>query len=264
MSTTKHPRLTAATLIMLCTAVGSACSSTATSTAAISPTSGGGSSSGAGGVASTPSGGSVVGGRDARVFTCDSFPAADLLAAVQTVAAATTAGSVKTERLADEFGSPLVCDYLFASNRYPDLPTTAAESQDMTFIIKIEDGSVDGVPTPQTVSDAFSSERDQVSGSVNGDATSDHQILFTRVTGIGDDAFFNDYYTRNAGINEAVASDFSVLRSSLPMSVEVDLDYAVQPGAAADTAAVATDPFQTDTLHSIIEAVTKAILTRVS
>ena len=79
-----------------------------------------------------------------------------------------------------------------------------------------------------------------------------------------EDAFFDDYYTRNEGLSEAVASDFTVLRAPLPMSVEVDLDYNAQSGAATATPATAIDPFQPDTLHSIIKAVTKVILTNVS
>jgi len=41
----------------------------------------------------------------------------------------------------------------------------------MTFIITIGDGSVDGIPTAQTVRDLFAAQRAQTSGSVNGDLT---------------------------------------------------------------------------------------------
>ncbi|MCU1366745.1 MAG: hypothetical protein JWL72_647 [Ilumatobacteraceae bacterium] len=264
MRTMNGSRVTGATLLLLLAVFGSACSSTATKSGASSPPAAGGAAPDAGGVSSNAADAGAVDGHDARQYTCDSFSAADLLAAVQTIAPATTAGSVAPIRLADEFGDPLVCDFLFTSNRYPDLALTEAEAQDMTFIITIEDGSVDGIPTPQAVRDLFATHKAYTSGSVNGDATSDHQSSFASATGFGEGAFFDDYYTRNVGISEAVASNFSVLRASLPMSVEVDLDYSAQSGAATATPATGVDPFQPDILHAIIEVVTNVVLTKVS
>ena len=264
MDTMNRSRAAFASAVVLFTAFGAACSSTATTSAATSRTTPGGSASDAGDVPSAPSDATAVEGHSARQYTCDSFSAANLLAAAQTIAPATTAGSVKSIRLADEFGSPLVCDFLFKSNRYPALALTDAEAQDMTFIITIGDGSVDGIPTRQVVRDAHASRRAKTSGSVNGDSTSDHQNSFTSATGFGEDAYFDDYYTRNEGVSEAVASDFNVLRTSLPMSVEVDLDYNAQSGSATATPATPIDPFQPDTLHSIIEAVTKVVLANVT
>lgn len=257
-------RVAAATMAVLFTAIGSACSSTAKTSSATSQSESVDSASVDSGIASAPADTGAIAGHDARQYTCDSFSAANLLAAAQTIAPATTAGSVKSIRLADEFGSPLVCDFLFKSNRYPALALTDAEAQDMTFIITIGDGSVDGIPTRQVVRDAHASRRAKTSGSVNGDSTSDHQNSFTSATGFGEDAYFDDYYTRNEGVSEAVASDFNVLRTSLPMSVEVDLDYNAQSGSATATPATPIDPFQPDTLHSIIEAVTKVVLANVT
>jgi hypothetical protein len=125
-------------------------------------------------------------------------------------------------------------------------------------------GSVDGIPTAQSVRDHFAARKTFTSSSINGDSTSDHQNACTSDTGFGEDSFFDDYYTRSDGLSRAVASDFTVLRDTLPMSVEVDLDYNAQSGAATVTPATAIDPFQPDTLHSIIGAVTKVVLTTVT
>ena len=153
-------------------------------------------------------------------MTCDKFRAVDLLAAVQTVAPKTTAGLVKTERLADEFGSPLVCDYDFASNIKPGFDPTTVIGQDIHFSIRISDGSVAGIPTPQVIGDGFAKERDVAKHDAKGDATSDTQFVFLAVDGIGDGAYFGDYITRDNGVTGADESDLSVLRATVPMTVE--------------------------------------------
>ncbi len=249
--------------VILGATVGSACSSAATR-AATSPTLAADSSAGSasGSSRSTSASAASVGGHDARALTCESFAASDLLKALQTVVPGATAGPVKMERLADEFGNPLSCDYLFASNRYPSLAATVAEGQDITFLIRISNGIVaDAIPA-KAVTDAFGRARDLANKDASGDAKSDHQSQFTRVSGVGDDAFFNDYFTRNAGVNEGVASDLSILRSSLPMTVEVDMDYSVQQAAATIAPSGTADPFETATMHAMSTAVANAIIAK--
>jgi len=206
--------------------------------------------------------GGTVGGSSTATLTCDKFPAVDLLAAVQTVAPKTTAGSVKTERLADEFGSPLVCDYDFASNIKPGLDPTTVIGQDIHFSIRISDGSVAGIPTPQVIRDGFAKERDVAKHDAKGDATADTQFVFLAVDGIGDGAYFGDYITRDNGVTGADESDLSVLRATVPMTVEVKFGYSTQPDTAIAAPALADDPFQNDSRHTIVEAVARAILAK--
>lgn len=273
MNTSKSAWAGFAVAVILGAAVGSACSSSATRAATSpSPASASGASTGSatgsapgsapGSPDSSSASGAAVGGHDARAFTCESFATSDLLKALQTVVPGTTAGPVKTERLADEFGSPLSCDYLFASNRYPSLAATVAEGQDITFLVRISDGIVAGAIPAKAVTDAFGKARDLANKDASGDAKSDHQSRFTHVSGIGDDAFFNDYFTRNAGVNEAVASDMSILRSSLPMTVEVDMDYSVQQAAATTAPSGTADPFDAATMHAMSTAVANAIIAK--
>jgi hypothetical protein len=203
-------------------------------------------------------------GHTTTTFTCDSFSATDMLTALLAFAPKTTAGVVKTERLADEFGASLVCDYMFASNLEPGLDPASAEGQDVDFRVSIKDASVDGVPTPQVVQQAFAKERELIKGGASGDATSDRQALFVAVTGIGDDAFFDDELTRQDGVNNSVISDLNVLRATLPMSVEVDLNYGVQPNSSVPAPPAASDPFQNDTRHAIVEAIATVIVTKLA
>ena len=230
-------------------ATGSACSSS-------SPAGAGGPDSGPG----SDGGGdtTALGGRSATTYTCDSFPAAELLAAVQTVAPGTTAGHVVTQAVANEFGSALACQYFFAANLTPGYDPSSLEGQNVVFIVMLKDESIQGVPTPQSVRDDFARQRDHAKNGASGDSTSDIQHLFLPASGLGEDAYFDDYFTRMSGITANEASDLNVLRGSLPMSVDIDMSYSALLPVPAQT----SDPFQNDMRHSMIAAFAKVVLSK--
>lgn len=227
-------------------ATGSACSSS-------SPAGAGGPDSGPGGGDTT-----ALGGRSATMYTCDSFPAAELLAAVQTVAPGTTAGHVVAQSLADQFGSALSCSYYFAANLTPGHDPSSLEGQNVVFIVQLRDESIQGVPTPQFVRDDFAKQRDQRKNSASGDSTSDIQSLFLPASGLGEDAYFDDYFTRMNGITANERSELFVLRGSLPMSVDIDMNYA----ALLPVPEQSGDPFQNDMRHPMIAAFAKVVLSK--
>jgi hypothetical protein len=195
-------------------------------------------------------------------YTCDNFPAADLLAAIQTVAPKTTAGAAKTETASTKF-SPLVCNYTFAPNLEPGLdPNLGATA---TIQIKLVDESTDGLPAYSDIKQGFEKNRDRVAADAKGDASADTQRLESPAAGSqGVEAFFDDYITRSAGIDNAVRSDLSVLRATLPVGVHVDLSYSPQPDSSIAVPALADDPFQNETRHQIVEAVAKSVLSKLS
>ena len=201
----------------------------------------------------------ALGGHTADTYTCDSFPATDVLAAVQTAAPKTTAGSFKTERAGDKYG-PLQCIYQLQSNLKSGIdPSVAA---DVEIEITLTDEVIDGVPAYHFIKEGFDKESARLHAAAKGDASSDIQSLFVPVSGIGAEAYFDDYFTRDAGINRQVRSDMKILRSSLPVTVKVNLSYGPQPDSSIPVPAVATDPFQNDTRHMVVEAVAKFVLAK--
>lgn len=214
-------------------------------------------------VASNDAGGgggdtTTLGGRSATTYTCDSFPAAELLAAIQTVAPATTAGHVVAQAAANEFGSALACQYFFAANLSPGYDPSSLEGQNAVFIVMVKDKSIRGLPTPQSVREEFARAKEQAKSSAKGDSTSDIQSLFLPASGLGDDAYFDDYFTRMSGVTGNESSDLNVLRGSLPMSVDIDLSY----GALPPVPEQAGDPFQNDMRHAMIAAFAKVVLSK--
>ena len=230
-------------------ATGSACSSSSPAT------------DGAEGPDSGPGGGgdtTALGGRSATTYTCESFPAAELLAAVQTIAPGTTAGHVVTQSLANASGSAMSCSYYFAANLSPGHDPSSLEGQNVDFIVQLRDESIQGLPTPQYVRDNFAKQRDHAKSTASGDSTSDIQALFLPASGLGDDAYFDDYFTRMNGITGNERSELFVLRGSLPMTVSIDMNY----GALLPVPAQASDPFQNDMRHPMIAAFAKVVLSK--
>jgi hypothetical protein len=203
-------------------------------------------------------GDTTLGGRSATTYSCDSFPAAELLAAIQTVAPATTAGHVVAQAAADEFGSALACQYYFAANLSAGHDPSSLEGQNVVFIVMLKDKSIHGLPTPQSVRDEFAREREQARSGAKGDATSDIQSVFLPASGLGDDAYFDDYYTRMSGVTANESSDLVVLRGSLPMSLDIVMNYSALPPVPEQTG----DPFQNDMRHAMIAAFAKVVLSK--
>jgi hypothetical protein len=194
-------------------------------------------------------------------YACDNFPAAELLAAIQTVAPKTTAGAAKTETASTKF-SPLVCNYTFAPNLEPGLdPNLGATA---TIQVKLVDESIDGLPAYSDLKRGFEKNRDRVAADAKGDASADTQSLEFPAAGQGVEAFFDDYITRSAGIDNAVRSDLSILRATLPVGVHVQLSYSPQPDSSVAVPALADDPFQNESRHQIVEAVAKSVVSKLS
>ena len=251
-----------ANVLFACTLSAVAACGAASSGGASDAGAGGGADTGAGGATSGGGGtGAGIGGKSATTYTCDSFPMSELLAAVQTVAPLTTAGHVVADAVANEFGSALGCSYFFAANLEPGVDPTTLKGQNVTFIVQIRDESVSGMPPPQTVRDTFAKNRDHTKNTASGDASSDIQFSFLPVKGVGDDAYFDDYITRQNGIENAEACELFVLRATLPMTVSVDMNYG-QPDSSIPAPAYASDPFQNDMRHAMVVAFAKVVLSK--
>ena len=191
-------------------------------------------------------------------YTCESFPAAELLAAVQTVAPLTTAGHVVTQAVADEFGSALSCQYFFAANLSPGHDPSSLEGQNVVFIVMLKDKSIQGLPTQQVVRDDFAKERATAKSDAKGDSTSDIQSLFLPAPGLGEDAYFDDYFTRMSGITGNERSYLNVLRASLPLSLSIDMNYS----PLLPVPDQAGDPYQNDMRHPMTAAFAKVVLSK--
>ena len=156
----------------------------------------------------------------------------------------------------------LVCDYELSAHEN-------AGDHTLSLAVKMDDSMFTGDPShDQSVNkDGFDKNRDNaIQNDVKGDATSDTQTIIVPATGLGDEAYFNDYFTRNSDdhTNESVRSYLSILRDNAPYLIDLDLSYSPRsevgsnPGLSADA-----DPFQNAAVHTMLTAVAQGFLTKI-